>query len=156
MDDTYNVLLFLHVLLVVVWVGGAMMLQMLYGRVRRAGEPGRVAAYLSDVEFIGQRVFAPASALVLVLGFALVAKGDWDLGEFWILFALAGFAYSFLTGFFYTGPESGRLAEQIGEQGSDDDPEIRRRIGRLLLVARVELLIFAAIIYVMVDKPFLV
>ncbi|MGI8511427.1 MAG: hypothetical protein ACR2NH_02250 [Solirubrobacteraceae bacterium] len=56
----------------------------------------------------------------------------------------------------YTGPESGRLAEQIGEQGSDDDPEIRRRIGRLLLVARVELLIFVAIIYVMVDKPFLV
>ena len=56
----YEFLVFVHVLMVVVWVGGDVAIQALALRATRAKEPARMAAFSADAEWIGLRVFMPA------------------------------------------------------------------------------------------------
>ena len=152
MDITlYEFLLFLHITAAAVWVGGSVMLQVLYFRIRRA-EPRRMIDFFGDVASVGTRLFVPTSLLLVLLGFGLAAEGDWNLGEFWLSFAIAVFLASFITGSAFLGPESGRISK-LAEEKPPDDPEIGRRIGRILLVSRVELVLLILVILDMVIKP---
>ena len=78
-------------------------------------------------------------------------EGHWDY-RFWVIFALAGWGASFLSGLFFLGPESGRIGKPIEERRGVDD-EIGGRIERLLLYSRVELVLLALIAMDMVIKP---
>ena len=147
----YEALLFLHILAAAIWIGGATLLQILYFRMR-AASPQRMVNFMGDAEFVGTRVFAPASLLLVILGFGLVAEGSWDLGDFWILAALAVFLASFVTGVAFLGPENGRIAALAAERPADD-PELGSRIRRLLLVSRIELVLLILVILDMVIKP---
>jgi uncharacterized membrane protein len=152
MDITlYEFLLFLHITAAAVWVGGSTMLQAIYMRVRRA-EPRRMIEFMSDVSTVGTRLFVPTSLLLVILGFALAAEGNWDLGEFWIAAAMAVFLASFITGAAFLGPESGRISALAAERGPEDT-EVRSRISRVLLVSRIELLLLVLVILDMVIKP---
>lgn len=147
----YEWLLFFHILAAAIWVGGATALQALYFRIRRA-EPQRMVDFMGDVEVVGTRLFVPASALLVLLGFGLAAEGDWKIGEFWLSFAIAVFVLSFISGSAFLGPESGRISRLAAER-PPDDPEIRSRIGRVLLVSRIELVLLILVILDMVVKP---
>ena len=150
--STYELLLFGHLLAAMAWVGGGLMSQMFYLRARAAG-PDAVARFAKDAEWIGQRLMAPASLLVLVLGILLVIEVDgYDFSQFWISAALGMFAISFLTGILFLGPESGRIGAMSDERGASD-PEVQQRIGRILLVSRIELLLLVLIVLDMVLKP---
>ena len=152
MDITlYEFLLFLHITAAAIWVGGATMLQALYFRMRGA-EPRRMVEFMGDVETVGTRLFVPTSLLLVVLGFGLAAEGSWNIGEFWLSFAIAVFLASFITGSAFLGPESGRISRLAAER-PPDDPEIRSRIGRVLLVSRIELVLLILVILDMVIKP---
>ena len=147
---TYEWLLAVHVLAAVVWVGGAAATQVYGIRARLAG-PGRVADFARDAEWIGTRVFIPSSLLLVVFGFLLISEGSWDY-EFWIVAALAMWAGSFLTGALFLGPESGRIAKLSDEHGAESD-EVQRRIARIFLVSRIELLFLILIVLDMTLKP---
>ena len=58
---TYELLETVHVFFAVIWVGGAATTQILATRLAKANEPGRMAAFARDAEFVGTRVFMPAS-----------------------------------------------------------------------------------------------
>ena len=51
-----------------------------------------------------------------------------------------------------TAEQEELLAKLTAERGAED-PEVQRRIRRVLWVSRVELVLLIAIIYVMVTKP---
>ena len=80
----------LHVLMAIIWIGGALMIQLLALRIMRTSEPERLATFAKDAEYISLRLFVPSSLVLLALGFVLMA-GGWDY-KFWVIFALAGFA----------------------------------------------------------------
>ncbi|HZT16731.1 MAG TPA: hypothetical protein VFA19_12375 [Gaiellaceae bacterium] len=141
----------LHVLMAIVWVGGALMIQLLALQILRSHEGERIAGFAKDVEVIGMRVFVPASLILVVLGFVLVHQGHWRY-HFWIVVALVVWALSFVSGAAFLGPESGRIGRLIEERGGVDG-EVRMRIERLLLHSRVELLLIALIAMDMVLKP---
>ena len=152
MDITlYEWLTFFHILFAAIWIGGSMMLQALYLRIRRA-TPQRSIDFMSDVEVVGTRVFIPSALILVALGFGLVSEGGWEFGETWIILALAVFVASFLTGAGFLGPESGRIA-RLAEERPADDPEIQSRIARVLLISRIELLFLVLVILDMVIKP---
>jgi len=141
----------LHVLFAIVWIGGALMIQLFSFRVLREDDAGRIGQFAADVEFIGMRTFVPSSLLLVVLGFVLMHQGHWQW-HFWVVFALVVWALSFLSGALYLGPASGKIGKLIAERGTVD-AEIKARIERLLFHSRVELVLIALVAMDMVLKP---
>jgi uncharacterized membrane protein len=149
---TYQWYLMVHILMAVIWVGGAHMIQLFAARILRGGDPHRLAAFAKDVEWIGLRVFMPASLLLLVSGFLLVEEAEVGY-PFWVSFGLGVFAFSFLSGILFLGPESGRISKIVEARGAAD-PEAQRRIKRILVYSRFELLLLVLVVVDMTIKPF--
>lgn len=148
----YEFLVFVHVLMAVVWVGGIVTLQVFALRATAAKDPTRIAGLSGDAEWMGLRVFMPATVLLLVFGIWAGIEGDWDFGQAWISIGFAAFLFSFFLGMAFMGPESGRITSLVRERGVDD-PEVGRRTRRILLLSRLEIVIAVIAIWAMVIKP---
>jgi hypothetical protein len=150
--STYQWYLMVHILMAVVWVGGAHLIQLLAVRILKADDPHRLAAFAKDADWIGTRVFAPSALLLLVFGFLLVEETDIGY-PFWVQFGLGVFAYSFVSGLLFLGPEAGRISKLVAARGAAD-PDVQRRIRRILLFSRFELLLLVLVVVDMTIKPF--
>ena len=149
---TYQVLLALHVLAVVVWVGGDVTLTTLGVVFERKGDGDALAALGKLGGWIGPRLYTPVLFAVFGLGVALVEKGNWGWSHFWIDFAIAGWGGTATLGIAFIGPELGRigaLAAQIGP----DSPEVGRRVKRLFMIFRGQTVTLMLIVIDMVAKP---
>ena len=94
----YTVYKALHVAAIVVWVGGDVTLTTL-GIVFERRRDGAALAELGKMgAWIGTRVYTPTLFAVLGFGIALVEKGGYGWGMFWIDFALAGWTVATLVG----------------------------------------------------------
>jgi uncharacterized membrane protein len=150
--STYNVYLTIHVIAAIIWVGGAAVSQVFALRAQRDPDPERMAGFARDVEFVGKTMFVPASLVLLVAGLLLVHAGDWSLRSGWLIFGLIVFLASFLVGVGFLAPESARIAKAIDQSGAGSD-EARRRISRIFLVSRIELVFLLLVVIDMVIKP---
>jgi uncharacterized membrane protein len=148
----YQFYLTVHILAAIVWVGGATITQVYAVRAQATGDPERLAGFAKDAEFVGRTIFAPSALVLVIFGFLLVHEGGWDLGSGWIDVALVVWAASFAVGIGYLGPESGRIGRLI-EQHGPGTPEVQRRIERIFLVSRIELLFLLLLVVDMVTKP---
>lgn len=148
----YEMLLTLHILAVVIWLGAGFLLAVLVFGAERAGNRMKEAGYHQDVAWLAPRLFIPASLATLLLGIALTVEGHWDFGQVWIVIALAGWAVSFGLGFFYFRPEGERIGALV-EQNGPDYPEVERRIRRLNVIDRVQVAILFLVVVDMVLKP---
>jgi uncharacterized membrane protein len=148
----YQFYLTVHILAAIVWVGGATITQVYAARAQASGDPERIAGFAHDAEFVGRTMFAPSAVVLLIFGFLLVNEGDWSLSSAWIDVALAVWAASFVVGIGFLGPESGRIGRLIEQRGATA-PEVRRRIERIFLISRIELLFLLVIVVDMVTKP---
>ncbi len=149
---TYDAFLLVHIVTAVVWLGGGLTAAILGTRISAQRDPARMAAFARDVEWLGNRVFVPASLLVLVFGFLMIWEGPWGFDQLWIQLALGLFAVTFLTGAFFLGPQAGKIAKLI-EQLGHEAAEVQAQIRRVLFVARLDLLTLYSILVVMVAKP---
>jgi uncharacterized membrane protein len=148
----YQFYLTVHILAAIVWVGGATITQVYAARAQASGDADRIAGFAHDAEFVGRTMFAPSAVVLLIFGFLLVNEGDWSLSSAWIDVALAVWAASFVVGIGFLGPESGRIGRLIAQRGAGS-PEVRRRIERIFLISRIELLFLLVIVVDMVTKP---
>jgi len=148
----YEWLVLIHVVMAVIWIGGGTIMNILAFRVRRENNSDRSVGFVRDVEWIGLRVFTPASIVLVIVGIWAAAEGDWDFGDAWIAIGLAGYAISFLAGILFFGPESGRIGKLIQAEGPSS-PAVQSRVGRLLVFTRIELVILLVVIWAMVTKP---
>ncbi|HEX2058970.1 MAG TPA: DUF2269 family protein [Actinomycetota bacterium] len=148
----YELLKTIHVLFAVIWVGGAATTQILATRLAGANEPARMAAFAKDMEFVGTRVFMPASVVVLAAGIWMVGISGWNFTDLWIILGLVGIAFSAIVGATFLGPESGRIGRLIEAKGPED-PEVAGRLNRIFVVSRVELVILLLVVINMVVKP---
>jgi uncharacterized membrane protein len=141
-----------HVLAAAVWFGGAMMIQAFAFRITRTGDARRQADFAKDSEVVGMRVFIPATWLLLLGGIAMMINFHWSWGQNWVVFGLIAWVVSFVVGAGFLGPEGGRIAAVIEREGPES-PEAQRRIRRILLISRCELVVLMAVIVNMVVKP---
>ena len=148
----YELLLILHIVASIIWLGAGFMLALLVFGAARAGDHQREATYHEDVGWLTPRLFIPASMSVFVLGILLVLEGSWTFDQLWIVIALAGWLTSFLLGILFFKPEAERLAE-MAEQRGPTDPEIQARVRRVNLVERVQLVVLFLVVVDMVLKP---
>ena len=152
-SDAYKWWLALHILLAVVWVGSNTAIQIFVIRATRASSD-RLAYLASEIEWYGTRVLLPTAFALVILGFILlhVSAGAYDLGQGWVLFGFLVWLFSFIVGAGYLGPESGRLSKLVDERGPDDR-EYQRRLRRIFLISRIELLLLILVVLDMSVKP---
>jgi uncharacterized membrane protein len=152
-SDAYKWLLAFHILLAVVWVGSNIAIQIFVLRALRAGSD-RLAYFASEIQWYGTRVLVPSSLILVILGFILLheSSGAFDLGQGWVMFGFVVWLLSFIAGAGYLGPESGRLSK-LAEDRSPEDPEYQRRIKRIFVVSRIELLLLILVVLDMTVKP---
>lgn len=148
----YEVLLFLHVALAAVWIGSALLLQVLSFRSRTSGDPGLLAALGPHSQWLAQRLFIPSSLGVLVVGVLLTIDGPWEFDMLWILVGFAGFVATFLVGIGLIEPTARRMTAAVETHGPDS-PEAVREDRRLYALGFVDLAILFAVVWDMTLKP---
>jgi uncharacterized membrane protein len=149
----YEFLLFFHISMAAIWVGGAAMIQFFALRALRAPDPARLAEFSGDVEQISNRVFIPASLLAIVSGVWMVIDSDfWSFGDDWIVIGLILFAITFLAGALFFGPESGRIKKLIEAEGPTSRA-VQARIQRILALSRADLMLLFLLLFDMAVKP---
>ena len=153
MDDFSEILKTIHVVAAVIWVGGAAAFQLMAMRIQSANDSPRLAAFGKDTEWIGMRIFFPASLVVLALGIWMVARIDYyAFGDTWIVIGLGGILFSALVGSLFLGPEAGRIGKLMETKGPED-PEVKKRMSRIYLVSRIELAVLLIVVVDMVIRP---
>lgn len=154
MPTLYESLVFVHILMAIIWVGGAVAMQVLAIRAQRSSEPGAMARMAGDAEFIGMRVFMPASIILLIVGIWAVIEGPWEFEQGWITAGFVVWFFSFVVGAGFIGPEAGRIKNLMAERGPED-AQVKQRLARIFLVSRIELVALIAIVFIMSVKPWL-
>jgi uncharacterized membrane protein len=148
----YEIYLTFHVLMAIVWLGGGLAMSVLGWRIVLTNDGRAMAAFAKNVEWVGNRIFVPASLVLLVLGFLMIHDGGWSYSSLWIVIGLAGFAVTFLTGLLFLGPQGGKIGKLIDAEGAES-PAVKSQIRRVLFVARLDLITLFAIAGDMLVKP---
>jgi hypothetical protein len=150
----YELLLFIHVLASIVWIGAGFLSLLLATTYDRESDEVAIKRFLHDQEWLAMRLFVPASLIVVLMGIALVIESDaWTFSYLWIVLGLIGYAATFVTGFFFLRPASERIAADMEREGGRLTPELRSRIRKLIVTARVDYVTFALVVLDMVAKP---
>ena len=152
MPTRYEALLFVHVLAVVVWVGGAIMHLALMALARRSGEREHMLWLLRYDDRLGPLLYVPAALVVLGAGVGLTLEGPWSFGEGWIVAGLVLLGVAFVGGAAFFIPAGARLRRLVAAEG--ETAEVTQRHMHLIeRVALLDLLVLVAAIYVMTVKP---
>jgi len=150
----YNTLLFLHVLAAITWLGSAMYAQVLVTKVLREKDPEHLGVVARDIGVMGKTLLMPASIAVLVFGIAMIAYSpEWNFGQTWVLIGLGGIAATIVTGAGFLGPESARLGKLAAEGHTPAEPDIERRIRKIVGISRIDLVVLIVVVADMVFKP---
>jgi uncharacterized membrane protein len=144
----YEFLLFIHVTAAVIWLGGAFTFQMYGHFVRRGGDAAEIAQFAGRTGWLAERMFVPASLVVVLAGVGLMIEGSWAWGQLWVIFALVTFGASFLTGLLVISP----LAKKLPAVGPET-PEGQELIRRIFSILRIDLAYMYAIVFAMTVKP---
>lgn len=147
----YEVIVFFHVVSVIVWVGGGVMLQILLARASKIG-PEAVSSFSQAAEWTSQRVFMPASFAALAFGIWAVIAGPYTFGEGWIIAGFVGYALSALNGMAVLGPTSRKMKEASATRGPND-PAVMQLARRIDIAGKIDLVILVLVVFNMVVKP---
>jgi len=149
----YFVFKMLHVGAAVVWVGGGLFITICALLAELADDDDQLLAIGHWAETVAGRVFPVMSFVVLGFGIAMTRNLSIAYDQFWIIFGLVAWGLSAATGILFIGPEAKRLNAVAAEHGPKS-PEAQARLRRILLVARVDVVLLFVIVLDMVAKPF--
>ena len=149
--SSYEVWTFLHISGAIVWIGGAVVAQVFGILAKRAADPARSAAFGQDMAFIGPKVFMPAALVVLVTGVILTEDGNWPWSEPFIWLGIVGWVIVAFTAFAFLTRAMGRVGARMAAEGPS--PALGAEINRLVLLARILILVLFVIVFLMVVKP---
>ena len=149
---SYEIYKAIHVAAAVIWVGGGTALTVYALAAQRANDMPTLLALGKQAAFLGERIFGPASFVVLGFGIAMVEDAGWSWGIFWIDFALVVWALSAAVGIGYLSPAAKRLTRLI-ETNGPNDPGVRPALDRIIAVARFDVVMLVLIVVDMAAKP---
>jgi uncharacterized membrane protein len=145
-----KLLLTAHVLAAVVWVGGSAFAVML-GYYLRGRDIDTRVEYTRWTEWLGPRLFAPMSVIVIIAG-PLLADRFYELDQTWLTLGFIGWTISFIIGVaFY--PREGKRRESLIEQHGVAHESVAASVNRVLTVATIDTLIVVLVVIDMTTKP---
>ncbi len=149
----FGVFKLIHVSVAVFWVGGGLLLTVLAMRAERAKNPEELAHIARQAVFAGERLFAPAGAVVLAMGIVMVVNQHIGFGTTWVDIGLVGYALSFATGIGVLAPRARRLVALLDGKGPAA-PETQAATRQILLIARLDVAVLLVVVADMLLKPF--
>jgi uncharacterized membrane protein len=149
---TYLILKFVHVVSVIVWVGGMIMLMLLNRAVIKSGDDTVARALGQQGGKLSMTVFGPAFLVALITGIGMVQTGDLSWGAFWINWGMAGAFLSMILGGMLTGRTAKRLGQEVAA-GKATPEHIAATQKKIMLYATLNLLLLLSIVWMMVVKP---
>jgi uncharacterized membrane protein len=149
----YETLNLIHVVAVIVWMGGSIMISVLLARTIANKDAAAVGGILGQGEFLGRFVFNPAGIVTLGAGIWMVIDGPWEFSEAWISIGFVGIAAGALLGALYY-PRQFRAAGEALEGGAGlADTAVANPLNRLRMVASAETLLLLIVVWAMITKP---
>jgi uncharacterized membrane protein len=148
----YEALLFLHISAAAVWIGSAVLYDLLFFRARRAADPALAERMGAHSEWLAKRLFIPTSLAVFVLGILLTIEGPWGFGDLWIVLGLFGWATTFVVGIAGIEPQTKRMQAAL-ERGGPDDPEVAWRGRRITALNYFDNVLLFVVVADMAIKP---
>jgi uncharacterized membrane protein len=146
----YEFWLFLHISAAIVWIGGAVAVQVFAALTKRAADPAQSAALGRNVAFLAAKVFLPSSLFVFVTGIAVTEDGGWDWSEPFIVLGIVGWALVSVTAFGYVSRGMRGAGQRIAAEGPS--PALTAEVNRLVLIARGLVVVLFVIVFLMVTK----
>jgi uncharacterized membrane protein len=149
----YRILLFVHVLGAVAWVGGGVF-NYLHGlSIKATKDPVRMAAFAHESAEFGARYFAPAAIVTVLAGIWLVFEGDVGFDHFWIISAIVIWIYTIVSNVTWLRSLGERLEATIAEKGPVD-PEVRAAGQQMFRWRTLEVALLVFVIFAMTYRPF--
>jgi uncharacterized membrane protein len=148
----YDILKFIHVSAVVVWVGGIVALTVLNARLGRAGDRQTLAATARETAFYGRVIIGPSIGIVLLAGIAMVVIGHIPSHSAWIIWGLLGIVLFVLVGALFTGRTGAAISQLMTAERPDVAriAALQRRVSALTVL---NVLVLFSTIWAMVFKP---
>jgi uncharacterized membrane protein len=145
-----RLLVYMHILAAISWMGAGITLMLLAIRARQVGEELKM---IGQMEWLGSRIGGPAVIIMLGSGVWMVARsGAWQFSQLWIILAIALVVVLFLVGVVFHIPQYKRIRTAI-EQHGEGSPETLRLIHQSFLATQVEVVLLAIAVLLMVFKP---
>jgi uncharacterized membrane protein len=148
----YELLLTIHVLAAVIWVGGGTAMHILGRRVLERGDGQEIYEFSKEVNTVALRLYAPTSLILLIAGIFLVSETGYDFSDLWITLAFIGWIFSFVVGIAYYGPQDKKLQTLVAANGPTD-AGVAQNVRQALFVNQIELLVLFLIVVDMTVKP---
>ncbi|MFN8443804.1 MAG: DUF2269 family protein [Caldilineaceae bacterium] len=152
MITTYGLLKFLHILSVIVWVGGNATLSIVGARFARNGDPNALQVYAAQSRFYGTVVVGSAAFVTLVAGIAMVAVSGMGFEMLWLQWGFWAILISLALG----GTLIRSTANKI-QRALTSDVSLKPRLPalqwRLTTLNAVNLLLLFSAVAAMVLKP---
>jgi uncharacterized membrane protein len=148
----YELLLTIHVLAAVVWVGGGIAMHILGRRVLKRGDGTEIYEFSKEINLVGLRLYAPTSLVLLIAGVLLVNEAGYEFSQLWITLAFLGWIFSFLVGVGYYGPQDKKLQALVAADGPTSDGVVAN-VRQALFVNQIEILILLLVVVDMTTKP---
>jgi uncharacterized membrane protein len=148
--DIYLIFKFLHVLSVIIWLGGGFALVILGVVADMQSNKEALGWVIEQVVFLSPRVFVPASLAALVFGL-IAAYLQWGFASLWIVLGLIGFAATFLTGILILKPSAERISAMVAKEGLSDNVVAHGK--ELLSHVKFDYVVLFAVVFDMVLKP---
>ena len=148
--NAYALLKLVHVVSVIVWIGGALNKSLLTWRMGRAADRAAYASFARHAAFVGPGIIGPASLVVLLTGIGMIVVADINPGAPWISWGFGGVVVHFLFGPFLLRRAGMRFGQAMT---AGDDAQLavaRRRLGWLNVAY---LLLLFSVVAAMVVKP---
>jgi uncharacterized membrane protein len=141
-----------HILSVMVWFGGGLMLYVLAGRARAGGDPA-VTDFARVLSYAGPRVLGPATVGTVLFGAWLVLQSDaWSFDQLWVQIGLGLYAAVFAVGAVGLSRIGIRLQRTL-EQGVEGATARRVLLGQWITGYRFILLALVVATWDMAYKP---
>jgi len=148
----YELLLVIHLIVVVIWLGAGFTMDLLFLRAERTRNPAELGKMGELQQWLVPRLFIPTGLLTLVSGALLVWDGPWSFSNLWIEIGLLAWIAFFGVGFLFIRPQGEKMKDVVAQYGPTS-VEARRHGRRLGVVARVQLLALFLVVVDMVLKP---
>jgi uncharacterized membrane protein len=146
-----DLLLTIHVLAAVIWVGGSVLMLAL-GYYLRGRDLDTRVEYTRWTEWLAPRIIAPASVAVIVAGPLLVSEMGLEMNAAWLHVGFAGWFLSTALGIVFY-PREGKKRERLIEQHGIQHQSVAASVNRVLTVAAVDTLIVVLVVIDMTTKP---
>lgn len=148
----YEFLVIVHILAAAVWFGGGVAVTLLSSRAWASRDDATVVELTRMADYVGTRMFAPATLILLGAGAWAVAEGNWEWGDAWISIGLTGWVVGLLIAVLWHTAEGRRIREAVADGGANG-PRARRLATAGMAIGLVELVVLAVVVWAMVAKP---